>query len=110
MEHTEFLTIMRVYAVFLVCHQFSCLLRAQTGLDGSFRIETIRIVKGALLFGSVVEAGVSHIKITAFTDPTSSFVVSQEGAQTMVSRVAVLQAVQVGDVKSKSSRTKFSSL
>ena len=50
------------------------------------------------MFGSVVEAGVSHVKKTAFTDPTSSFVVSQEGAQTVVTRVAVLQAVQVGDV------------
>ena len=53
------------------------------------------------MFGSVVEAGVSHVKKTAFTDPTSSFVVSQERAQTVVSRVAVLQAVQVGDVESK---------
>ena len=50
------------------------------------------------MFGSVVEAGEIHVKITAFTDSTSSFVVSQEGAQTVVSRVAVLQAVQVGDV------------
>ena len=50
------------------------------------------------MFGSVVEAGVVHVQPTAFTDPTSSFVVSQEGAQTVVSRVAVLQAVQVGGV------------
>ena len=57
------------------------------------------------MFGSVVEAGEIHVKITAFTDPTSSFVVSQEGAQTVVSRVAVLQAVQVGDVKTISSRS-----
>ena len=62
------------------------------------------------MFGSVVEAGESNVQPTAFTDPTSSFVVSQEGAQTVVRRVAVLQAVQVGDVKSKSSRTKFSYL
>ena len=53
------------------------------------------------MFGSVVEAGVSDVKITAFTDPTSSFVVSQEGAQTVVRRVAVLQAGRVGDVWSK---------
>ena len=53
------------------------------------------------MFGSVVEAGVSDVQPTAFTDPTSSFVVSQEGAQTVVRRVAVLQAVQVGDVKNK---------
>ena len=57
------------------------------------------------MFGSVVEAGVVHVQPTAFTDPTSSFVVSQEGAQTVVSRVAVLQAVQVGDVKTISSRS-----
>ena len=57
-------------------------------------------MKDALLFGSVVEAGKSTVKITAFTDPTSSFVVSQEGAQTVVRRVAVLQTVQVGDVES----------
>ena len=49
------------------------------------------------MFGSVVEAGVVHVQPTAFTDPTSSFVVSQEGAQTVVRRVAVLQAIQVGD-------------
>ena len=69
-------------------------------------------MKGALLFGSVVEAGESNVQPTSFTDPTSSFVVSQEGAQTMVSRVAVLQAVQVGDVKSDFSRSirKFTSL
>ena len=53
------------------------------------------------MFRSVVEAGEIHVKKTAFTDPTSSFVVSQEGAQTVVRRVAVLQAVQVGDVKTK---------
>ena len=52
------------------------------------------------MFRSVVEAGVVQVQPTAFTDPTSSFVVSQEGAQTMVRRVAVLQAVQVGDVES----------
>ena len=57
------------------------------------------------MFGSVVEAGESNVKITAFTDPTSSFVVSQEGAQTVVSRVAVLQAVQVGNVNTKFSRS-----
>ena len=62
-------------------------------------------MKGALLFGSVVEAGVNKVQPTAFTDPTSSFVVSQEGAQTVVRRVAVLQAVQVGDVRSMSSRS-----
>ena len=56
------------------------------------------------MFGSVVEAGVVHVQPTAFTDPTSSFVVSQEGAQTVVRRVAVLQAVKVGDVRSKYSR------
>ena len=60
-----------------------------------------RFVKGALLFGSVVEAGINNVQPTAFTDPTSSFVVSQEGAQTVVRRIAVLQAVQVGDVKTK---------
>ena len=57
-------------------------------------------MKGALLFGSVVEAGESEVQPTAFTDPTSSFVVSQEGAQTVVRRVAVLQTGQVGDVES----------
>ena len=57
------------------------------------------------MFSSVVEAGVNKVQPTAFTDPTSSFVVSQEGAQTVVSRVAVLQAVQVGDVKTISSRS-----
>ena len=57
------------------------------------------------MFGSVVEAGVVHVQPTAFTDPTSSFVVSQEGAQTVVSRVAVLQAVQVGDERKKFSRS-----
>ena len=64
------------------------------------------------MFGSVVEAGESNVQPTAFTDPTSSFVVSQEGAQTVVRRVAVLQAVQVGDVKSKFSNytRKFPSL
>ena len=64
------------------------------------------------MFRSVVEAGEIHVKKTAFTDPTSSFVVSQEGAQTVVSRVAVLQAVQVGDVINKISRNirKFTSL
>ena len=58
-------------------------------------------MKDALLFGSVEEAGESNVQPTAFTDPTSSFVVSQEGAQTVVSRVAVLQAGQVGDVSAK---------
>ena len=57
------------------------------------------------MFGSVVEARLKYVKITAFTDPTSSFVVSQEGAQTVVSRVAVLQAVQVGNVNTKFSRS-----
>ena len=57
------------------------------------------------MFGSVVEAGVNKVQPTAFTDPTSSFVVSQEGAQTVVSRVAVLQAVQVGDGSIKSPRS-----
>ena len=61
-------------------------------------------MKGALLFSSLVEAGESDVQPTAFTDPTSSFVVSQEGAQTVVRRVAVLQAVQVGDVINKISR------
>ena len=58
-------------------------------------------MKGALLVGSVVEAGVVQVQPTAFTDPTSSFVVSQEGAQTVVRGVAILQAVQVGDGKMK---------
>ena len=57
------------------------------------------------MFRSVVEAGEIHVKKTAFTDPTSSFVVSQEGAQTVVSRVAVLQAEGIGDVRSKNSRS-----
>lgn len=56
------------------------------------------------MFSSLVEAGESDVQPTAFTDPTSSFVVSQEGVQTVVSRVAVLQAGQVGDVKSVISR------
>ena len=69
-------------------------------------------MKGAFLYGSVVEAGVVHVQPTAFTDPTSSFVVRQEGAQTVVRRVAVLQAVQVGDVRTNISRSirTFSSL
>ena len=59
-------------------------------------------MKGALLFGiSIVEARESDVQPTAFTDPTSSFVVSQEGAQTVVRGVAILQAVQVGDGKMK---------
>ena len=54
------------------------------------------------MFGiSIVEAGESDVQPTAFTDPTSSFVVSQEGAQTVVRRVAVLQAGRVGDEKTK---------
>ena len=58
-------------------------------------------MKNTFLFGSVEEAGVIHVQPTAFTDPTSSFVVSQEGAQTVVRRVAVLQTGQVGDVNVK---------
>ena len=53
------------------------------------------------MFGSVVEAGVVQVQPTAFTDPTSSFVVSQEGAQTVVSREAVLKTLEVGNVVSK---------
>ena len=57
------------------------------------------------MFSSLVEAGESDVQPTAFTDPTSSFVVSQEGAQTVVRRVAVLQAVKVGDERKKFSRS-----
>ena len=64
------------------------------------------------MFRSVVEAGVVQVQPTAFTDPTSSFVVSQEGAQTVVRGVAVLQTGQVGDVRSEHSwyAGKFSSI
>ena len=63
-------------------------------------------MKGAILFGSVVEAGESNVQVTSTTDSTSSFEVGQEGGQAVVGRVAVLQAGGVGDEFNEISRSK----
>ena len=69
-------------------------------------------MKGALLVGSVVEAGEKHVQVAFTTDSASSFVVGQEGVEAVVGRVAVLQAGGVGGVSIKLSRIKriFTSL